>query len=301
VGQFAINNGVITRLDSDALLENPGAISSGFIAGGVRALSSANAATTNVNYDADNTSYSLGGSFLLTDFSSLFARYSDGGRAVADRLTQVGGSLRPDGSLTATTDGFDNVQQLEIGYKHVGENWSAFATVFNTVTEETQAELTSGLTFVREYEATGLELEGNYDITQNFVLRGNLTWTDAEITDDATNPAIEGNKPRRQADFIYTLIPEYRTARLATGLVLQGSTDYYVQDNNDLRQEAYLLVNAFANWDVTEALTAYININNLTDEFVITESEEGSAGVGSFIRARPLNGRSANIGISYRF
>lgn len=301
VGQFAVENGVITRLDGDALLENPDAISAGFIAGGVRVLNSSNSATTNVNYDADNTSFSLGGTFLLTDYSSIFARYSDGGRAIADRLTQVGGSLQPDGSLTSTTDGFDNVQQLEIGYKHVGDGWSAFATFFQTETEETQAELTSGLTFVREYEASGIELEGDWEITDNFGLRGNVTWTDAEISADATNSAVVGNTPRRQADFIYTLVPEYRVASLSAGFVLQGSTDYYLQDNNDLKQEAYILVNAFANWDVTEDLTAYITVNNLTDEFVITESEEGSAEVGSFIRARPLNGRSANIGISYRF
>ncbi|WOJ92462.1 TonB-dependent receptor [Congregibacter variabilis] len=301
VGQFTVANGVITRLDSDALLENPGATSAGFISGGVRVLNSNNAAVTDVNYDADNTSFSLGGTFLLTDNSSLFARYSDGGRAVADRLTQVPGSLRPDGSLSSTTDGFDNVQQLELGYKHFGDNWSFFATLFNTITEETQAELTSGLTFVREYESTGLELEGTWDISGNFGIRGNMTWTDAEISDDQTNAAVVGNTPRRQADFIYTLIPEYRAERLTAGLVLQGSTEYYLQDNNDLKQEAYILANLFANWDITADLTAYVNVNNLTDEFIITESEEGSGSVGSFIRARPLNGRSTNIGFMYRF
>ena len=153
VGQFTVVNGVITRLDSDALLENPGAVSAGFIAGGVRVLNETSANITNVNYDADNTSFSLGGTYLINDDSSLFARYSDGGRAIADRLTQVPGSLNPDGSLSVTTDGFDNVEQIEIGYKHAGPNWSFFATYFNTTTEETQAELTSGLTFVREYEA----------------------------------------------------------------------------------------------------------------------------------------------------
>ena len=76
VGQFEVVGGVITRLDSDALLENPGATSAGFIAGGVRALNENNAAVTNVNYDADNTSYSLGGTFLLTDNSSIFATSS---------------------------------------------------------------------------------------------------------------------------------------------------------------------------------------------------------------------------------
>ena len=301
VGQFEVVGGVITRLDSDALLENPGATSAGFIAGGVRALNENNAAVTNVNYDADNTSYSLGGTFLLTDNSSIFARYSDGGRAVADRLTQVGGSLNPDGSLSSTTDGFDNVQQLEIGYKYSGGSWSFFATVFDTVTEETQAELTSGLTFVREYDATGIEFEGDIDLGDFFTIRGNATWTDAEISKDLNDQTIVGNTPRRQADFIYTIIPEFQMDRFVAGLVLQGSTDFYLQDNNDLKQEAYMLVNLYANWDITDDLTAYFNVNNVTDEFVITESEEGSGAVGSIIRARPLSGRSSSIGLTYRF
>ena len=301
VGQFEVQGGVITRLDSDALLENPGATSAGFIAGGVRALNENNAAVTNVNYDADNTAFSIGGTFLLTDDSSIFARYSDGGRAVADRLTQVGGSLNPDGSLTSTTDGFDNVQQLEVGYKHSGSNWNLYATLFDTVTEETQAELTSGLTFVREYDATGIELEGDIDLGDYFLIRGNATWTDAEISKDANDQTVVGNTPRRQADFIYTVSPQVQFDRFVAGAVLQGSTDYYLQDNNDLKQEGYTLVNLFANWDITDDLTLYFNVNNATDEFVITESEEGSGAVGSIIRARPLSGRSSSIGITYRF
>ena len=169
------------------------------------------------------------------------------------------------------------------------------------MTEETQAELTSGLTFVREYEANGIELEGDIDINDYFRIRGNATWTDAEISRDRDNPAVVGNTPRRQADFIYTIIPEYRNDFVTLGLVLQGSTDYFLQDNNDLEQDGYTLINLFANWDINEDLTAYLNINNLTDEFVITEAEEGSGAVGSIIRARPLSGTSSSIGITYRF
>jgi outer membrane receptor protein involved in Fe transport len=231
----------------------------------------------------------------------VFARFSDGGRAIADRLTQVPGSLLADGSLSATTDGFDNVEQLELGYKHLAGDWSFFATLFHTTTEETQAELTSGLTFVREYESTGLELEGVYYLGDNFQIRGNATWTDAEISDDATNAAVIGNTPRRQADLIYTIIPEYRTDRFAVGLVLQGSSDYFLKDNNDLEQEGYTLVNLFGTWNITDNLSAFVNVNNLTDEFVVTEAEEGSAPVGGIIRARPLNARSSNIGLTYRF
>ena len=301
IGQVAVQGGVITRLDSDALLENPGATSGGFIAGGVRVLNENSSNVVNVNYNTDNTSFSIGGSYLLTDNSSVFARYSDGGRAIADRLTQVGNTLNADGSLTSTTDGFDNVQQLEVGYKHQGDTWSFYGTFFHTTTEETQAELTSGLTFVREYKANGVELEGDISLGGAFYLRGNLTWTDAEIDKDRDNQAIVGNTPRRQADFIFSVIPEYRTDRFAIGAMLQGSSEYYLQDNNDLEQEGYVLVNLFGSYNITENLVASFNVNNLTDEFVITEAEEGSAPEGSIVRARPLSGRSTVLGLTYTF
>lgn len=301
VGQFTVVDGEITRLDSDALLENSAAVSAGFINGGVRSLNEQNAAATRVNYNANNTSYSLGGTLIVTDNSSVFARYSDGGRAIADRLTQVAGTLNADGSLTRTTDGFDNVQQLEVGYKHLAGDWSFFATLFNTTVEETNAEITSGLTFVREYEATGIELEGNYHITDNFQIKGNATWSDAEISSDLTNPAVVGNTPRRQADFIWTISPEYTLDRFALGVTLQGSTDFYLGDNNDLKQDAYNLVHLYGSWNVTDTFSASINVNNLTDEFVLTEAEETSADIGDIIRARPLSGRSVSLGLRYHF
>ena len=301
VGEFAVTNGVITRLDSDALMENSLATSAGFIAGGVRVLNENNASVTRVNYDASNTAFSVGGTYLLNDNSSVFARYSDGGRAVADRLTQVAGSLTASGALTSTTDGYDNVQQLEVGYKLLQDDWSLFATLFNTITEETNAEITSGVTFVREYEATGLELEGKYRFNDYFSLRGNTTWSDAEISKDKFNPAVVGNTPRRQADFIWTISPEFNVNDFTLGIALQGTTDFYLQDNNDLKQKGYNLVNLYTSWNINDQLTASLNANNLTDEFALTESEEGSATAGSIIRGRPVSGRSVSVGLRYSF
>ena len=128
-----------------------------------------------------------------------------------------------------------------------------------------------------------------------------MTWTDAEISKDQNNAAIEGNTPRRQSDFIYTINPEYRTERFSVGVALQGASEFYLQDNNDLKQKAYTLVNFSGSWNVTDQLTASVSVNNLTDEFVITEAEEGSGAVGSIIRARPLSGRSTVVGVNYRF
>ena len=280
------------------LLDDPSGTSAGFIAGGIGRLGSNGQL---LNYKADNSSFSLGGTYILSDESSVFARISEGGRAIGDRLLQIPGAILADGSLASTTDGYDTVTQLEIGYKHIGDNYSYFITAFDTDTEETGAEITSGATFEREYSAKGIELEGDFTFDGGFSLKGNVTWADAEISADRTNASVIGNTPRRQADFIYTITPEYTAERFNFGATLQGSTDFYLQDNNDLEQKGYVLVNLFGSYDVTDQVSAFFTINNLTDEFVLTEAEEGSGAVGSLIRARPLNGRSTSVGFTYSF
>ncbi len=281
-------------------LENPATTSAGFISGGIGVLDTNNPGQR-ADYSTDHTSYSLGGTYLINDNSSVFARISEGGRAIGDRLLQIGGAIKADGKLAATTDGVDSVTQLEIGYKYLGDQSSVFVTFFDTETEETGAEITSGNTFERTYQATGIEVDGNYDFTPNFTVRGNVTWADAEIAKDRTNASVVGNTPRRQADFIYTITPEYKTEKFNVGAALQGSTDFYLGDNNDLEQKGYVLINLFGSYNFSDQLSAFFTVNNLTDEFVLTESEEGSAAVGSFIRARPLNGRSTSVGITYSF
>ncbi len=294
---FDINgNGVIDSNVEDASSSN------GFgFGGGVINLNRGGASVQRVDYDSDDLAFSLGGSYFLTDNSTVFARYSEGSRAVADRLLQISGALTSAGKLASTTDGYDTVEQLEIGYKFQGAEIDFYATLFDTTTQDTQAEVTSGNTFIREYEATGIELEGVWNLDNGFQFTGNLTWTDAEISSDRTNAAVVGNTPRRQADFIYTLTPQYRRSNFVIGTTLQGSTESYVQDNNDLKQDAYTLIHLFANWDASSNLSVGLNINNLTDEFVITEAEEGSAAVGDIIRARPLSGISTTASVNYRF
>lgn len=294
---FDLNgDGVISGNSEDASASN------GFgFGGGVINLNRAGAASQIVNYEASMTSYSIGGSYIMDKSKTIFSRYSKGGRAIADRLLQIGGTLNSDGSLTSTTSGFDETKQLEIGFKYATSDLRLNATLFDTVTEDTQAELTSGLTFIREYVATGIELEGNFEFGSGFSLSGNATWTDAEISDDKFNPALVGQTPRRQADFIYTISPQYQADDYLLGASLQGSTEFFVGDTNELKQDGYNLVNLFATWYISDMFSVSLNVNNLTDEFVITESEETSASAGDIIRARPLNGRTSSLSVKYMF
>ena len=263
-----------------------------------RGLAVANGPGQRVDYDHSYMSYSLGGSWAYANNQSVFARYSVGHRAVADRLLQIKGALRADG--TPVDDPDDEVTQIEVGYKSIWDNYDFFATFFATDTEETQAEFTSGSVFVREYTATGIELEGAYR-AGDFSLSGNMTWTDAEIVADANDQSVVGNTPRRQAGVIYTLTPQYSTDAFTIGATLQGSTSFFIGDNNQLEQGAYTLVNVFGVYQISDALSISLNINNLTDEFVITEAEDSTANVGDIVRARVISGRSSVLSLRYDF
>ncbi|MFC3032679.1 TonB-dependent receptor domain-containing protein [Pseudoalteromonas fenneropenaei] len=256
-----------------------------------------NANASAVNYDWSYTSYSVGGNYQLSPDQAVFARYSKGARANADRL--LFGKVRADGSV-AKEDAIDEVTQLELGLKQRFDNLRLFATAFFAQTEEQNFEATTQKFFDRKYEAQGIELEAQYFVG-SFDVRGNVTWTDAEIAKDALTPEVVGNTPRRQADFIYSLMARYNFEQGAAGVTLIGTTDAYAQDNNDLKFDGYTQVNGFISYDLSSALNLSLNVNNLFDTVGITEAEEGSIPDNGIIRARTINGRTTSVTLKYVF
>jgi outer membrane receptor protein involved in Fe transport len=256
-----------------------------------------NANASSVNYDWSYTSYSLGANYLFNDNIAMFVRASSGGRANADRLAF--GKIRPDGSV-ASQDAVDEVKQYELGVKYRQDSLSLFATAFSAETEEQNFEATSQKFFDRKYEAYGVEFEGTYFVG-DFDFRGNVTWTDAEIVKDAINPDVVNNTPRRQADFVYSLMARYNFNDGSAGVSLIGTTDAYAQDNNDLEFDGYTQVNAFASYMLSDNLSVSLNINNLFDTTGITEAEEGSIPENDIIRARTINGRTSSVTLRYDF
>jgi outer membrane receptor protein involved in Fe transport len=258
-----------------------------------------NAQASPVNYDWAYTSYSAGANYLFTDDVAGFARVSRGGRANADRL--LFGVVAPDGSVSEE-DAVDLVDQIEAGVKWRGEAFSLFATGFYAETEEQNFEATNQRFLNRTYEARGIELEAAWRYG-GFSLNGGLTWTDAEISADAINPANVGNTPRRQADWVYQVTPAYRGANWTVGLNVIGTTDSYAQDNNQLVMPGYTQVNLFGDYRFADAWVVSLNVNNVFDEFGITEAEEGEIinGVENIIRARAIPGRTASLSVRYEF
>lgn len=253
-----------------------------------------------LNYDYDYLSYSGGVNFRLADAAAVFARYSRGGRANADRLLFGPSIDTSTGALTDRGAAVDFVRQLEGGIKLRGRGASLFVTGFHAKTEEQNFEATTQRFFNRNYKATGVEIEGRYAIGAFSVSAGG-TYTDATIVSDALNPGVVGNRPRRQADFIYQVTPQLIFDRVTLGANVIGTTDSYAQDTNQLKMPGFTQVNGFFSIRPAEKVTLTVNANNIFDVIGITEAEEGSIPANGIVRARSITGRTISAAVRFDF
>lgn len=263
----------------------------------------------NASWDWDDTSYSVGGNFIAGDNVAVFARYSEGFRANTDRLfDNPGVFLIGDRATPGAVENF--VNQAEAGVKYQRSNYAIAATVFFNETDDVNSEPKpdgSGESEVRlrGYESTGLEVEGGVNWTLgpgDLDIRGYVVYTDAEIK-DSNVPALIGNRPRRQAEWVYSFTPTYFVGDHSFGLNVIGTTDAFAQDDNQLEMDAYAYFNAFVTFAITQGLQLSVSANNLFDEFGITEVEEGSIVDDSvnYVRARPIVGRTVSVSVNYAF
>lgn len=255
-------------------------------------------AASRADYEQDFDSWSVGVNYALNDTMALFANLSEGGSlASPDRVT---GNIDANGDMDDEA-GHAIVQQAELGFKWNFDNGSLYITYFSAETDEERAfEVTTQAFLQNTYESSGFELEGDYDIGAGFNVKGSLTIIDSEIVKSA-DASVEGNTPRRQADYFFNITPSYTTDDWDVGVNFVGTDEVFTQDNNDLKFDSYIVTNLFVNYLFNDNLTVSLNSNNLFDEEGFTEGEEGSAIAGDFVRIRPINGRTTSVSLRYNF
>lgn len=253
-----------------------------------------------VNYNYGYVSYSFGVNYRLAASASIFARYSRGGRANADRLLFGPAVNTTTGALTDPSAAVDFVRQAEGGVKYRSGGIALYATGFYAATEEQNFEATTQRFFNRNYRAFGLELEASYR-TGPFSLNAGGTWTDAKITGDVLSPGVVGNTPRRQAAFIYQVTPQYDAKWFTLGANIIGTTDSFTQDSNQLKLPGFAQVNTFVQFRPIERVQLSLNANNLLNTKGFTEAEEAAIPTNGIVRARSINGRTVSAAIKFSF
>lgn len=249
-----------------------------------------------VKYDYNYVSYSFGLNYLLNSSSALFARYSSGGAAQADRIL-FSSTILSDGSAATA---YNRIAQGELGWKYKYDKGGIFLTGFYAQTDEAgEYEVTTQKTIQNSYRAYGLELEGVANLSPNFDLRYNATYTHARITAGQ----YKGNTPRRQADLIYNIVPTYKAGAISFGASVIGTTSSFTQDINQLKLPAYVYVNPFVNYRFAKQWSASLNANNVFNAMGFTEAEDASitAGQSNIVRARSITGRSISASVLFNF
>jgi outer membrane receptor protein involved in Fe transport len=260
-----------------------------------------------VDYDYDYLSYSAGVNYRFADSLSAFARYSRGGRASADNAIGTE-TLNPlSGRPSDPAIIVSVVKQAEAGIKYRKDGLSLFLTGFWASTDERNAQITadaSGQAFVqqinRTYSAKGLEFEGELR-KGPFALVAGATLTDASIDEDVLVPAFNGLTPRHIPDFAFFARPSAEFGKVAVGAVINGTTESFAQDTNQLVQPGYVLVSPFVQYRPAEGLTVALNAFNAFDKFAVVALQAPAIPPSGITNAQVMNGRTVTASLRYAF
>ncbi|WP_052134844.1 TonB-dependent receptor domain-containing protein [Sphingomonas sp. 37zxx] len=263
--------------------------------------------TQPVNYRHDYLSYSASVNYRIAEPFAMFARYSLGGRAAADKILFTAALSPTTGALLDSSAGDDSVRQAEIGLKFRKNGITLNLTGFHAKTDDTNSQIrtnpTTGVlelgSVTRAYEAYGVEFEGGFR-RGPFSVMAHATYTEAEIS-SAENPALEGNIPRNQPKLLFGLTPQFDTDTFTVGANVIGVTDSFSQDVNLLRMPGYTTVGLFAQVRPMERVELSINANNALNERAITGISEGAVPASGVVIARPLFGRSVSTSLRFFF
>jgi len=270
-----------------------------------------------VNYTLRYTNFSLGANYRFTPDLSGFVRYSEGTRAVADRLLfsanidPVTGKLTAGGGKAALAP----VKQAEVGVKHKGKtafgNYGVAATVFHSTTQEFDFDQTRQDDPTKPnyqgpklnqlgFKADGVELESALSAGA-FSINVNLTYSKEKITENLGNPGAVGKTSGGVPKLRYTISPRYSIGNLTFGATVRGQSKVFTGDDNVNTIDGHYIVNAFANYEFGNGLTASVNVNNLLDKLAPAGGGGFVGGSSTVFGAGVETGRTISASVRYAF
>ncbi len=253
-----------------------------------------------VNYNYGYWSYSSGINYRVAEPFSVFARYSRGARANADKILFTPAVSAVDGSVPNAADKYDQVRQLEGGFKFRHAGATLNVTAFRATADDHNVLNGSANQTIRSYRATGVEMEGGYR-RGIFSITAGATYTTAKITKDFLDPTLTGKEPRHQPAWTLEATPQIELRRVTLGANVVTITSSYAQDSNLLKMPGFTVVNAFLVVKPIDRVRVMLNASNLFDQvgfFEFNQSEVPANGIGW---GRSINGRTVSLSAKLDF
>jgi outer membrane receptor protein involved in Fe transport len=143
-------------------------------------------------------------------------------------------------------------------------------------------------------DAVGLEAEATRRWGEDFALRAAVNVTSARVDGDDAAPQLTGNRPAQAPRIALTAGAEWR---VINGVTLHADLRYesmrFDDDLNTRRLDAAFTGNVRADWNLTDTLTLYGEVLNITDADV--QTAKTADGIASLDQPRTLW-----VGLSYR-
>ncbi|MDO6713002.1 TonB-dependent receptor plug domain-containing protein [Aliiglaciecola sp. 2_MG-2023] len=154
-------------------------------------------------------------------------------------------------------------------------------------------------------ETIGAEVIGRYNLSDEIVVEGNVTYQDAEFTEGNDT----GKVPRRQPEFTGNLAVSYNNGFVDSRLALSYFGDAYANDDNSVELDSHTIAtfNAGYTWELNndQRIRVGVNVWNLFDNEGITEGSprQGNSQVsgGEFFVGRPVLPRRISLTARYDF
>ncbi|NML92189.1 TonB-dependent receptor domain-containing protein [Novosphingobium olei] len=261
----------------------------------------------NVGYNYHYVSYSAGVNYRVAEPLSVFARYSRGGRAGAERLLFTPQQDPDTGKLTDSSAAYGIVKQAEAGVKLRKDGVSLFLTGFWASTGESGFQIGADadgnakvISYSRSYSAKGLELEGEVQ-RGPFSLALGATYAKSKIDRDTTNPAIEGNRPRHQPSLFFSARPQFQQGMVTFGATVNGTTSSYAQDTNVLKQPGYVIVSPYLFVRPVDRLELGLTAFNAFDKLAFVNLSAAAIPALGVVNAQTLNGRTVTGSVRLSF
>ncbi|WP_338112875.1 TonB-dependent receptor [Sphingomonas gei] len=253
-----------------------------------------------VDYDYGYLSYSTGINFRVAEPFSIFGRYSRGARANADKILFTPAVSAVDGSVPDASDKYDEVRQLEGGFKFRQAGAMLNVTAFLADADDHNVLNGAATATIRAYRAKGVEMEGSFRRGPFSIMAG-ATYTTAKITEDKLDATLTGKEPRHQPAWTFQATPQVELRNATLGANVVTVTSSYAQDSNLLKMPGFTVVNAFLQVRPIDRVQLSVNANNLFDTigfFEINQSEVPANGIGW---GRAINGRTVSASARFEF
>lgn len=208
---------------------------------------------------------------------------------VGNDLTEANAALEPE-TLTG----------VEAGWSWTGDRASVTATAFWTRLDDAIVNVTIGTgpaTFPRAgfvpaggvlrqrqnagaIEATGIELDSRFELTDALTLRAALSLTEAEVDGGTAAPQLTGLRPAQAPRLSAVAGADWRaTDHLTLAADLRWESDRFEDDLNSRVLEAGGTLDLRADWAVNDTAVLWVSASNLFDaEIEVSETGTGVAG-----------------------